>query len=215
MHCVGMCSPLAMAVTSLKPAAILNRLIYNAGRILTYAIMGAIVASVGLLLPFQKFQNLISIALGATLLILGFAGIESLRIPGISAIVQRLTFRLKTLFARYVSQKSRAAMFILGGLNGMLPCGLTFIALTWCLSFRGPVDGFNFMLLFGAGTLPVMLGFTGFLPVLVKKLKWSLQTVTTGMLILSGCVLILRVLIIHIPHTVAARADIVDIILCR
>lgn len=215
MHCLGMCSPLAMAVTSMKPAAVLNRIVYNSGRILTYAAMGAIVASVGLFLPFQKFQNVISIGLGIILLAIGLGGIKSLQIPGISRWVQRGTSQLKKLFARQINQRSRAAMFVMGSLNGFLPCGLTLIALTWCLSLQGPVDGFNFMLLFGVGTLPVMLGFTGFIPAIVKRLKWNLQRVTTAMLVFSGCVLILRVLIIHVPHTISARADLVDIILCR
>lgn len=215
MHCLGMCSPLAMAVTSMKPAAVLNRIVYNSGRILTYAAMGAVVASVGLFLPFQKFQNVISIGLGIILLVIGLGGIKSVQIPGLSTWVQRGTTQLKSLFARQINRRSRAAMFVMGSLNGLLPCGLTFIALTWCLSLQGPVDGFNFMLLFGAGTLPVMLGFTGFIPVIVKKLKWNLQRVTTAMLIFSGCFLILRVLIIHIPHTVSLRADLVDVILCR
>jgi sulfite exporter TauE/SafE len=46
----------------------------------------------------------------------------------------------------------------MGMLNGFLPCGMTLIALSYCLILAGPIDGFNFMLLFGVGTLPVMLG---------------------------------------------------------
>lgn len=215
MHCLGMCSPLAMAVTSIKPAALLNRIVYNAGRILTYAVMGAIVASVGLISAFQQFQNIISISLGITLLVIGFGGIKNLRITAITAVAQRTTTRLKGIFSRQINQRSRIAILIMGSLNGLLPCGLTFIALTWCLTLQGPIDGFNFMFLFGAGTLPVMLGLTGFIPVIVAKLKWSFQRVTGAMLILSGGLLILRVLIIHIPHTVSARTELVDIILCR
>lgn len=215
MHCMGMCSPLVMAVTSLKAGALMNRLIYNAGRLLSYAMMGAMVAGVGMFLPFHKFQNIISVVLGVTLLAIAFGGIKNLKIPGLSAAVQHLTLKLKGLFARQLSQKSRLAMFMMGGLNGLLPCGLTLMALTWCLSLRGPVDGFNFMMLFGAGTLPVMLGFTGFLPVLIKKFQWRLQHITTGMLILSGCVLILRALISHAPHAISNQASLIDIVLCR
>lgn len=215
MHCMGMCSPLVMAVTSLKAGATINRLIYNAGRILTYAVMGAIVASAGMFLPFHRFQNIISVILGITLLAIAFGGIKNLKIPGLSAAVQHLSTRLKALFARQLSRKSRMAMFMMGGLNGLLPCGLTLMALTWCLSLRGPADGFTFMVLFGAGTLPVMLGFTGFLPVLINKLQWRLQHVTTAMLIMSGCVLILRALIVHAPHATTDQAGLIDIILCR
>ena len=102
---------------------------------------------------------------------------------------------------------------MLGVLNGILPCGLTLVALTWCLTLRGPGDGFNFMFLFGAGTLPVMLGVTGVFPVLVKKINWSIHRLTTAMLILSGCLLIARVFLVHIPH--APSGGIVDIIMCK
>jgi len=71
------------------------------------------------------------------------------------------------------------------------------------------------MLLFGAGTLPVMLGVTGFLPSLFKKLHLDTQRMTTAMIIFSGCVLIARVFFIHLPHATSLKEGFVDIILCR
>ena len=215
LHCLGMCSPLAMAVTSMKPSAVFNRALYNAGRISMYAFMGAVVSGVGYILPFHHYQNIVSITLGLALLIIGLGGIQKIHIPGLTTLVLRLNSVLKTLFARHLKQNTRRAIFILGTLNGLLPCGLTLIALTYCLTLKGPVHGFNFMLLFGAGTLPVMLGFTAILPLLVKKFNWNIQRMTTAMLILSGCVLIARVFIIHIPHATSLNDGLMDIVLCR
>ncbi len=62
LHCAGMCSPLVMAMTSMKRGALINKLIYNSGRILTYGFFGALVSSVGAILPLSKYQNLFSIA---------------------------------------------------------------------------------------------------------------------------------------------------------
>ena len=214
MHCLGMCSPLVMAITSAKPQAIFKRTIYNTGRIFTYACLGALVASAGMIIPFYKFQNVISILLGLALLIIGLSGLSRIHLPHMTSVVSRLTTFLKNLFARQLKQKNGGSIFILGALNGLLPCGLTFIALTWCITLRGPLDGFNFMLLFGAGTLPVMLGFTALLPVLVKRLNWSIQKLTTSMLVLSGCILIARVFIVHLPHAASENGGIIDIILC-
>ncbi|MEX1239138.1 MAG: sulfite exporter TauE/SafE family protein [Cyclobacteriaceae bacterium] len=214
-HCLGMCSPLAMAVTSMKPSALFNRFLYNTGRITTYALMGSIVSGAGFLLPFHKFQNIISIALGLALLVIGFGGLRKITIPGLTSLMQKLSSRLKALFGRQLKHKSMGAIVILGALNGLLPCGLTFIALTWCLTLKGPLDGFNFMLLFGAGTLPVMLGVTGILPVLINRFNWNLQRVTTAVLIFSGCILIARVFIIHLPHASSLNQGFADIVLCR
>jgi uncharacterized protein len=215
LHCLGMCSPLVMAVTSLRPSAILNRVVYNSGRIMVYAIMGSLVASAGLVLPLHKFQNLISMVLGAALVIIGCLGIRTIKIPGLTAAMQRLSSLLKNVFGSFMKRKSLSTVFILGSLNGLLPCGLTVIALTWCVTLRGPLDGFNFMLLFGAGTLPVMLGFTGIFSVFAKRLNWNFNTVITSMLILSGCLLIARVFLTHLSHTTLEEARVVEIILCR
>ena len=215
LHCVGMCSPLMMVVTSTRPSAVLNRIIYNSGRILVYAIMGSIVASAGVILPFHKYQNLISIVLGSSLVVIGYTGISSLHIPGLTAGMQWFNRSLRKLFGRFLKRKSVTAVFILGCLNGFLPCGLTMIALAWCLTLQGPIDGFNFMLLFGAGTLPVMLGFTGIVGILIKKMRWNFNRLTSSMLILSGFLLIARVFFTHLPQATADKAGIVDIILCN
>jgi len=215
MHCLGMCSPLVMAVTSLKPSAFLNRVLYNAGRIAMYALMGAAVAGAGMILPLHKYQNFLSIALGMALLVIGLGGLQKIKIPLLTTAIQRFTIELKSLFARYLKQKSGGAIVLLGALNGLLPCGLTFVALTWCITLQGPLDGFNFMLLFGAGTLPVMLGLTGGLPWLLKKFNWNFQKLNTSVLILSGCVFITRAFILHLPHSHSTNGGIIDIMLCR
>ena len=215
LHCIGMCSPLAMAVTSMNASAIRNRLIYNASRVFTYGLMGGAVAGAGFLLPFDRFQNIISISLGIALLAVGFGSLKSIRIPGLTHLMQRFITFLKGLFARHLKRKDMGAMALLGALNGLLPCGLTIVALTWCLTLQGPLDGFYFMLIFGAGTLPAMLGLTSAIPIMVQKYHWNLQKITSTMIILSGVVLIARVFVIHLPHTASGGHGLADIILCR
>ena len=214
-HCLGMCSPLAMAVTGRNPSALLNRFLYNAGRITTYALMGAVVSGAGFLLPLHKFQNIMSIVLGLALLAIGLGGLHKISIPGFTSLMQKLSSRLKASFAHQLKSKTRAAIVFLGALNGFLPCGLTLIALTWCLALKSPLDGFNFMLLFGTGTLPVMLGLTGVLPLISKRFGWNIQKITRAVLIFSGCILIARVFIIHLPHAASMQEGFADIILCR
>lgn len=177
-----------------------------------YACMGAVIASAGMILPLHRFQNGLSIALGVTLLVVGIWGVRKFNIPGISSLAQRLSIFVKARFAERLKQKTRGAIFTLGVLNGMLPCGLTLVALTWCLTLRGPLDGFNFMMLFGVGTLPVMLGLTGILPALAKTYQWNIHRLTASMLIISGCLLIARAFIMHIPHE--HSGDLLNVILC-
>src|SRR5690606_24583482 len=143
LHCAGMCSPLIMAVTPPSRAGVVQRLRYNAGRLTTYALLGAFVAGAGMMLPLRNYQNAISIALGIALLVIGLSGIRNVRIPLLAGFVSSLSGWSKKTFARFLKEKSPATIYILGALNGLLPCGLTLIALTACLTLRGPLDGFN------------------------------------------------------------------------
>ncbi len=215
LHCLGMCSPLVMAATAMKPSIVLSRVLYNAGRVFTYALLGMIVAGAGMALPARNYQNLLSIILGIALLLIAFGGIRNLHIPILSNIMQSLSLRLKNIFGKYLNQKNYRSLFMLGSINGLLPCGLTFLALTYCLTLQRPIDGFNFMLLFGVGTLPIMLGFTSVLQFMIKRFHFDLRNITTGMLALSGVVLIARVFIVHLPHATSFKEGVIDIVMCR
>ncbi len=213
LHCVGMCSPLAMAVGNMNTRAFLNRVIYNTGRIVTYGLLGLGIAGVGLAFPVSKFQNLVSILLGIILLLAGI-GLLKVNIPIFSRAIGTLTFALKKLFTKFLNRKNFGSVFLLGTLNGILPCGLVWIALTYSLTLQSPMEGFSFMMLFGLGTLPVMLGFTSIITQLLKRFHFSFQHVTSAMLILSGILLIVRVFIIHLPHQHSIQQGVVDIVLC-
>lgn len=215
LHCAGMCSPLAMTITSMNSPAISNRLLYNAGRILTYGILGASVATMGLILPLPKFQNILSITLGIILITMGVTGISGLRIPLLTISIIKFTNLIKNIFSKFIQQKHRGSLLLLGALNGLLPCGLTFLALTFCITLATPFQGFMYMLLFGAGTLPVMLGFISLLQFLTRKLNFNIKAVTKGMLILSGLLLVVRVFMVHTPEAHASHQGIVDIVFCR
>jgi sulfite exporter TauE/SafE len=64
MHCAGMCTPLLMAVTNLTSSVVANRFLYNAGRILTYGILGSIFSGAGSFLPISPNQSLLSLLFG-------------------------------------------------------------------------------------------------------------------------------------------------------
>ena len=92
IHCMGMCSPLVIAVTSVQGAALLNRIVYNSGRIFAYGCLGATIASVGLLLPLYKFQNAVSIFLGLALIFIGTGRIRNLNLPYLTIAVKEGVF---------------------------------------------------------------------------------------------------------------------------
>ncbi len=199
LHCAGMCSPLAMAIANSNPF-VLAKLVYNTGRVLTYALMGAGVAAVGSLVQFAPYQQIVSIALGSVFVLLGIGGISSIRIPYLTAGISRFTSWLKKLFSRVLQHKSIPATMLMGMLNGLLPCGLTYLALTACLISPTATDGFWFMVFFGLGTWPVMIGMTWVMNISFVKRLLNLGRLSRIALIFVGCLLFVRVWMTH-PHT--------------
>ena len=206
LHCAGMCSPLAMAITRNNPF-VLARVLYNAGRVLTYAILGAMVATVGTLVQLAPYQQIISISLGCIFLLMGMGGISSIRIPYMTAGINHFTGWLKLLFGSVLKIKSMGATILLGMLNGLLPCGLTYLALTACLISPTPMDGFLFMIFFGLGTWPVMIGLTWVLNISFFKRAFNAPRLSKIALIFVGCLLFARVWMTH-SHSMESAANV-------
>ena len=144
---------------------------------------------------------------------IGLLGIRNYNIPGLTFILNKVTVRLKQLFSSQLKTKSYASIFLLGSINGFRPCGLTMVALTVCVGLQGPVDGFQFMMLFGFGTLPVMLGFTSMATVLLNRFHISFKTLTSATMFVTGALLIARVFFFH-AHGAEMHQSVVEIILC-
>lgn len=197
LHCAGMCSPLALAVTSFNKQLLFNRIVYNIGRILVYGSLGALVATFGSLFNFQSIQTFLSIALGVLLILLGVGSISSVRIPFLSSFVNKFSLIIKSKFSNQLKKKNSVSLFILGTLNGILPCGLTYLALSYTLTLNTPAEGFLFMLLFGLGTFPVMIGMPFVLKFIGSYIKVNYSKLTTVMMIGLGVLLIGRTMHAH------------------
>ncbi len=120
-----MCSPLAFAVTGMKKSAWVNRLIYNAGRIFTYGVLGAVVSTIGVALPLERFQNSLSVAMGILLIAADILGAGRIKIQAVNNGVAKFTNWLKVLFSNQIQRKGAFSTLLLEALNGLLSCGLT------------------------------------------------------------------------------------------
>lgn len=192
LHCAGMCSPLMLAVTSNKPF-LLTKVVYNSGRILTYGFLGMVAATFGSWFTFINYQEVLSFAFGAVLVLLGMVGISGANIPLITPVILRLTRWVKAKFGWALKKTSLASRFLMGVLNGLLPCGLTYLALTACFLLPGPIDGFIYMFAFGLGTWPVMIGVGWVMESTVLRSKLRSKWLTQAALVLAGTLLIGRV----------------------
>jgi uncharacterized protein len=199
LHCAGMCGPLALALPPAgrtTPAYVLGRVAYNLGRIVTYCLMGVVFGLAGWTFLLAGVQRWVSIALGMALLLGLFASRKLALWRPVTALVDRLKVRMSVLLRR----RSFSSLAVLGLLNGLLPCGLVYVACAGAAASGGVLAGAQYMALFGAGTVPMMLaiGLSGRL--VPQSLRLGLRRAIPVCVFLLATLLILRGMSLGIPY---------------
>ena len=160
LHCVGMCGPIALALpysgdSRLGMAwSVLN---YNLGRVLTYTVLGLIVGLFGQGLVLAGLQSYFSLALGILFLL---AAVFSINLEGKLlrlGWLKELNSWVKIKLAGVLGDGRPANLLYIGLLNGLLPCGLVYMAIAGAVTTPNLLSSSLFMALFGLGTLPLML----------------------------------------------------------
>jgi uncharacterized protein len=198
LHCVGMCGPIALAlpVGGKTPSQrFLSRILYSLGRITTYSFIGLMMGFVGNKLFFSGLQQEISITIGISLLLMLILSHKTL----ISKPLRFFNEEIKSLFSHFLHQKSLISMFILGLINGLLPCGFLYLAATGSVITGSPFGGMVYMALFGLGTAPALLAvgiLAKFMNLRLRKIFTQITPIYTFVL---AILLIIRGLNIGIP----------------
>jgi sulfite exporter TauE/SafE len=208
LHCAAMCGPLVLAVNTarrLNPGGpgtgfcrrdITRNLAYHGGRFVTYSFLGAISGLIGTAIIFAGFQRWISIAAGCVILL---GSLTSLRVRW-GGIGWNAVSSVKTMFSRLLRNRAIGAGALLGGLNGLLPCGLVYIACAAAATAGDVRGGVATMLAFGLGTAPMMLS----VGMGAKAVGWGnpprLRRVVLGCAAVAGVLLIMRGLSLGIPY---------------
>jgi sulfite exporter TauE/SafE len=201
LHCVGMCGPIAMALPLQEKTTIgkmLGSFLYNAGRITTYAGFGFVFGFIGRSFAWFGWQQKISICLG--IIIILFLVIPKL-FPdkSLHPIIQQVMAGVRQKLSLYLFKGNPASLYATGLLNGLLPCGLVYMALAGATVTGEAFSGTIFMIFFGLGTMPAMF-FTAILgswlkqPIRARIRKWY-----PAMMIIMATLLILRGLNLGIP----------------
>jgi sulfite exporter TauE/SafE len=160
VHCLGMCGPIALALPVKNGSPwqkVWGRLVYNSGRIFTYSLIGFFIGWLGWGLAFSVSQQNLSIGMGALLLLVLFTPARFTRQLNPLSPIARFTSGIKQRFSTLFRQRSNQALLLMGLLNGLLPCGLVYVALAGAVAMGSGGGGMAYMALFGLGTLPAML----------------------------------------------------------
>lgn len=156
-HCLGMCGPIAMAVSAYdKQRFVSNKIVYNLGRMLTYSVLGFIIGSIGFSFQLAGLQQGVSIVTGAFIILLAFYYKRSERyVAGRGGVAS--AGWLKKSLGKFIKKGGKTAFLASGLINGLLPCGMVYIALLASLALQDSFAGALYMFAFGAGTFPLML----------------------------------------------------------
>lgn len=203
LHCLGMCGPIALAVPHISKTSsgiLIDDVIYNSGRIMTYALLGFIIGVFGSPIGMSHLQGPVSITMGSVLLVyLIIPAKYKFKFLNFN-VTGRIWSVLRSKFASILNAKTRKTLFLIGLLNGLLPCGLVYIALFAAVGYFDPLKSMLFMVLFGVGTSPVMLSVYYLKRLITAKLKSKVKYAIPAGITLVAIMLILRGLSLGIPY---------------
>jgi len=200
LHCVGMCGPLMLALPlneSSRGTWLRGRLLNQSGRILTYGILGLAVGMLGEKLATAGLQQWLAVLAGLVMLlfIAWPVGLNKLNRGPF-----RMVTWLKGALSKWLRRKGSFSLFVLGLLNGLLPCGLVYIALASSIALGSGGKGAVFMMLFGMGTSPALLAVSGLGRVIRNKIHVRAYRAVQVTLAITALLFILRGANLGIPY---------------
>lgn len=200
LHCAVMCGPLMLSLplqnTSLLKSA-LQLILYQLGRILIYTLLGVLVGWIGNSFTVFANQEILSLTIGALLIIFTILQLTGHQFKSINNLQQKIITPLSRLMGKFYGLPIWG--FFAGLLNGLLPCGMVYLALATALNTASLQGGANFMFLFGLGTMPLMLMISLGGIYLKKYIRFNTQKLVPYFMLFMGTLLILRSADLGIP----------------
>lgn len=193
VHCVAMCGGINLSQCIPQKAEntgegvinnVMPSILYNAGRVVSYTIIGGVVGALGSVVSFSGPAKGI-VAIGASIFMV-IMGINMLNIfPGL----RRFNPRMPKIFARLIGKEkgvSKNRPFYVGLLNGLMPCGPLQAMQLYALSTGDPIKGALSMLVFSLGTVPLMFGLGALSSFLSKQFTAKMMQVSAVLVIVLG-----------------------------
>jgi sulfite exporter TauE/SafE len=192
-HCAGMCGAIALSIPQKNLGSIL---LYNFGRIITYTFLGIFFGWIGKGISITFFQQYLSIAMGITIIILVVFRNQVEKLVAKNSWIANL----KSYFSKYLGKKDSFSRLMIGVLNGLLPCGLVYVALAGATAMADAFSGAMYMALFGVGTSPIMASLMLSPRILTAEGRTRLAKGVTAMTLVVGVLLMVRGFDLGIPY---------------
>lgn len=193
VHCVAMCGGINLSQcvpqsfnsdlndekANLRPS-----FLYNAGRVISYTIIGGLVGELGTLVSFSgQAKGIVAIAASIFMLIMG------INMLNLFPVLRKFNPRMPKIFARMIGNEkasNRNRPFYVGLLNGLMPCGPLQAMQLYALSTQDPIKGALSMLVFSLGTVPLMFGLGALSSLLSKRFTAKMMQVSAVLVIVLG-----------------------------
>ena len=170
--------------------------LYILSKSLAYALLGVLIGSIGQGFSLVMEQRVLSILSG--MLIITFALVPFLKNKMQAGSATQL------FFARWYGNILQMPMILrftgLGFLNGLLPCGIVYAALSAGLAIASPVQSAGFMFFFGLGTAPALISIILVQKLMGTNIRAKFRKATMVVSLLLGALLIVRGMSVGIPY---------------
>lgn len=184
-HCIGMCGGIVVAYSStkiddkwLKTKQATAHLLYSFGRVVTYVLFGVIFGYIGSIATISNGAlSIMWFVIGVIMVIMGFSLMGKIKfMTTIEHSLMQSNWYQKN-FKALIRSNTLGSFFLLGVLNGLLPCGFVYFFVIAAAATADPFQGAIVMFIFGLSTIPALfsIGFfiglskqTGFRNVMIK-----------------------------------------------
>jgi uncharacterized protein len=203
LHCIGMCGPITLALPSRSNSELsfyFGRILYNLGRVITYSTMGLIIGWFGQIINLAGYQQTVSILLGVIILITVLLPVRTKNYFIKLKHVRSVRKILQTSIGGFLGKGRQGSLFAIGVLNGFLPCGFVYVALTGAVVFGDVEKSILFMTLFGLGTIPAMFSTSIATNLLGQNFRKKINRAIPVFASVLAIIFILRGLNLGIPY---------------
>ncbi len=200
LHCVGMCGPIALSLPlrgKTIPQKIWGSALWSIGRIITYSLIGAIFGVIGSGFKLLGYQQIISITVGILMIVSVFLPplFKNYSFGGLKFIFNPVRRGMQRLF----QEKNNRALLLIGIFNGLLPCGLVYLAVAGAIGTADFLTSVLYMALFGLGTFPLLMVISLMGNIVSQAVRKQINKAVPVVVVLIGILFILRGLSLGIP----------------
>ena len=202
LHCIGMCGPIVAALPQGEGGRLKfigGRLLYNSGRVISYALLGLMFGLIGKSIFVAGYQQALSIAIGVLIILAVILparyGQKVISFAGLGKVYALISW----MWSRLFRSSKGSSLFAIGILNGFLPCGFVYVGIAGAAAMGSAPGGAGYMALFGAGTIPIMLAFALVGNVVGQKFRRAFSRAVPVLAVALALVFILRGMSLGIP----------------